>query len=107
MKILSILMLSLSKHKRFKLPTYLSPLFLQRRQNTIFLQIMPRIIGKLALYDLAELSTLLGMNKKSLLERYIRTGLIKAKKFGVKWYVTESSLQEYFASADNAQKPVQ
>jgi hypothetical protein len=68
---------------------------------------MPRIIGKIILYDLTELSKLLGMNKKSLLERYIRTGLIKAKKFGVKWYVTESSLQEYFAAPDNQQEPAQ
>lgn len=66
---------------------------------------MPRIIGKLTLYDLEELSNLLGMNKKSLLERYIRTGLIKAKKFGVKWYVTEGALQEYFAMPDNKKEP--
>jgi hypothetical protein len=62
---------------------------------------MPRIIGKLTLYDVSELSKLLGMNKKSLLERYIRTGEIKAKKFGVKWYVTDAALQEFFAKADN------
>ncbi len=62
---------------------------------------MPRIIGKLTLYDIDDLSNSLGMNKKSLLERYIRTGLIKAKKFGVKWYVTEQSLQEFFNRTDN------
>lgn len=64
---------------------------------------MPRIIGKLVLYDLAEISTKLGMNKKTLTERYIRTGLIKAKKFGVKWYVTESALHEFFSKPDNTE----
>lgn len=62
---------------------------------------MPRIIGTLKLYDLNELSTVLGMHKKTLVERYIRTGEIKAKKFGVKWYVTENALHEFFSQVDN------
>lgn len=63
---------------------------------------MPKIIGELRLYDLDELSSLLGMHKKSLTDKYIKTGVIRARKFGVRWYVSEEALKEYFAGADKA-----
>ena len=61
---------------------------------------MPIRIGELALYDLEELSEKLQVNVRSL-RRWIREGKIKAKKVGVKYYVTEQSLNEYFEKADN------
>ena len=61
---------------------------------------MPIRIGELALYDLEELSEKLQVNVRSL-RRWIREGKIKAKKVGVKYYITEQSLSEYFEKADN------
>ena len=63
---------------------------------------MPKIIGDLRLYDLDELSNLLGMHKKSLTDKYIKTGVIRARKFGVRWYVPEDALKEYFAEKEDA-----
>lgn len=61
---------------------------------------MPKIIGDLRLYDLDELSSLLGMHKKSLTDKYIKTGVIRARKFGVRWYVPEDALKEYFSGKE-------
>ena len=61
---------------------------------------MPIQIGQLRLYDLEELSEKLQINIRSL-RRWIREGKIKAKKVGVKYYITEQSLNEYFEKADN------
>jgi excisionase family DNA binding protein len=61
---------------------------------------MPIQIGQLTLYDLEELSEKLQVNVRSL-RRWIREGKIKAKKVGVKYYITEQSLSEYFEKADN------
>lgn len=61
---------------------------------------MPIQIGQLRLYDLEELSEKLQINIRSL-RKWIREGKIKAKKVGVKYYVTEQSLNEYFEKVDN------
>jgi excisionase family DNA binding protein len=61
---------------------------------------MPIQIGQLRLYDLEELSEKLQINIRSL-RKWIREGKIKAKKVGVKYYITEQSLNEYFEKADN------
>ena len=61
---------------------------------------MPIQIGQLRLYDLEELSDKLQVNVRSL-RRWIREGKIKAKKVGVKYYVTEQNLTEYFEKSDN------
>ncbi|NLI08453.1 MAG: helix-turn-helix domain-containing protein [Thermotogaceae bacterium] len=61
---------------------------------------MPIQIGQLRLYDLEELSEKLQINIRSL-RKWIREGKIKAKKVGVKYYITEQSLSEYFEKADN------
>jgi Helix-turn-helix domain len=61
---------------------------------------MPKVIGDLRLYDLDELSAILGMHKKSLTDKYIKTGVIRARKFGVRWYVPEDALKEYFAEKE-------
>jgi Helix-turn-helix domain len=67
---------------------------------------MPKVIGDLRLYDLDELSNLLGMHKKSLTDKYIKTGVIRARKFGVRWYVPEDALKEYFAEKENLLPPL-
>ena len=56
---------------------------------------MPRQIGELKIYDLDELSEILGLSKVSL-RTYLRENRIKGKKLGTRWYVTEESLKEYF-----------
>ena len=61
---------------------------------------MPIRIGELKLYDLEELSDKLQVNVRSL-RRWIREGKIKAKKLGVKYYITEQNLTEYFEKSDN------
>ena len=61
---------------------------------------MPIRIGELTLYDLEELSEKLQVNVRSL-RRWIREGKIKAKKLGVKYYITEQNLTEYFEKSDN------
>jgi len=61
---------------------------------------MPIRIGQLTLYDLEELSEKLQVNVRSL-RRWIREGKIKAKKVGVKYYITEQNLTEYFEKSDN------
>ena len=68
--------------------------------------IMPKVIGDLRLYDLDELSDLLGMHKKSLTDKYIKTGVIRARKFGVRWYVPEDALKEYFAEKEELLTPI-
>lgn len=70
-----------------------------------FRHAMPKIIGEIRLYDLDELSSLLGMHKKSLTDKYIKTGIIRARKFGVRWYVSEEALKEYFSGADRKAVP--
>lgn len=47
------------------------------------------------MYDLKELSKILDMTVPSL-RAYVNKGKLKGKKLGVKWYVTEQSLAEYF-----------
>ncbi len=56
---------------------------------------MPKIIGKIRLYSLKELSKRLDVNIVTL-RTYIRTGRLKGAKMGVQWMVSEDNLREYF-----------
>ena len=56
---------------------------------------MPKQIGNLILYSIDDLHEKLGVSKLTL-RSYLRSGRIRGRKLGVRWYVTEESLQEYF-----------
>lgn len=56
---------------------------------------MPRKIGTLTLYSVDDLHEQLGLSKMTI-RAYLRQGKIRGRKLGVKWYVTEEALREYF-----------
>jgi len=57
---------------------------------------MPKQIGSLILYSVDDLHEQLGLSKMTI-RAYLREGKIRARKLGVKWYVTEEALREYFS----------
>ncbi|WP_441000068.1 helix-turn-helix domain-containing protein [Fodinibius sp. SL11] len=64
---------------------------------------MPKQVGNLTLYSVDDLHEQLGLSKMTI-RAYLREGKIRARKLGVKWYVTEEALREYFnepASGDS------
>jgi len=56
---------------------------------------MPKQVGNLTLYSVDDLHEQLGLSKMTI-RAYLREGKIRARKLGVKWYVTEEALREYF-----------
>lgn len=56
---------------------------------------MPKEIGSLTLYSVDDLHAKLGLSKMTI-RAYLREGKIRGRKLGVKWYVTEEALREYF-----------
>lgn len=56
---------------------------------------MSKQIGNLTLYSVDDLHEQLGLSKMTI-RAYLRDGRIRARKLGVKWYVTEEALREYF-----------
>ncbi|MEL7833151.1 helix-turn-helix domain-containing protein [Fodinibius sp. Rm-B-1B1-1] len=64
---------------------------------------MPKQVGNLTLYSVDDLHEQLGLSKMTI-RAYLREGKIRARKLGVKWYVTEEALREYFneSSANTA-----
>lgn len=71
---------------------------------------MPKQVGNLTLYSVDDLHEQLGLSKMTI-RAYLRDGKIRARKLGVKWYVTEEALREYFNepgssnSSPSAKKP--
>lgn len=67
---------------------------------------MPKQVGNLTLYSVDDLHEQLGLSKMTI-RAYLRDGKIRARKLGVKWYVTEEALRDYFnESTTNSKKPV-
>ncbi len=64
---------------------------------------MPRQIGNLTLYSVDDLHEQLGLSKMTV-RAYLREGKIRARKLGVKWYVTEEALREYFGASSDGSK---
>ena len=65
---------------------------------------MPKQIGKLTLYELAEISEKIGCHINTL-RKYLRDGRIKGRKVGNRWFVSEEGLREFFyPSGDVAQE---
>ncbi|MGM0505592.1 MAG: helix-turn-helix domain-containing protein, partial [Bacteroidota bacterium] len=56
---------------------------------------MPRNVGDLTLYSIDDLHELLGVSKVTL-RMYLREGKLRGRKLGVKWFVTEEALRDYF-----------
>lgn len=56
---------------------------------------MSRKIGDLKLYSVDDLHELLGISKMTI-RAYLREGKLKGRKMGVKWFVTEEALRNYF-----------
>lgn len=65
---------------------------------------MPKQIGNLTLYSVNDLHRELGLSKMTI-RAYLRDGKIRARKLGVKWYVTEEALREYFDEPKSASAP--
>ena len=64
---------------------------------------MPKQIGNLTLYSVDDLHEQLGLSKMTI-RAYLREGKIRARKLGVKWYVTEEALREYFNESTGGTK---
>lgn len=64
---------------------------------------MPKQIGDLVLYSVDDLHERLGLSKMTI-RAYLRDGKIRARKLGVKWYVTEEALREYFGETQTGKK---
>ncbi len=62
---------------------------------------MPKQVGNLTLYSVDDLHEQLGLSKMTI-RAYLREGKIRARKLGVKWYVTEEALREYFNEPDKS-----
>lgn len=56
---------------------------------------MPKQVGNLTLYSVDDLHEQLGLSKMTI-RAYLRDGKIRGRKLGVKWYITEEALREYF-----------
>ena len=56
---------------------------------------MPVVIGDLRLYTLDEIQEKLSISRRTLFT-YIKTGRLRAQRFGSVTYVSEEALKEYF-----------
>ena len=52
-------------------------------------------IGDLTLFDVMELSKKFNVNPVTVRD-YMRSGRLKGRKIGRKWYLTEEALRDYF-----------
>lgn len=59
---------------------------------------MPKQLGNLTLYSVDDLHEQLGLSKMTI-RAYLRDGKLRGRKLGVKWYVTEEALREYFGES--------
>lgn len=64
---------------------------------------MPKQVGNLTLYSVDDLHEQLGLSKMTI-RTYLREGKIRGRKLGVKWYVTEEALREYFGEPTRRSK---
>ncbi len=60
---------------------------------------MPRTIGDIRLYSVDELNKKLNISKVTL-RNYFKQGKIKGVKMGNRWFVSEDSLKDFFAGAN-------
>lgn len=60
---------------------------------------MPIMVGNLKLFDLKELSELIGVSTVTI-RGYISSGKLVARKMGSKYYISEDALRGYFTTID-------
>ena len=63
---------------------------------------MPRKIGSLTLFSVDDLHEQLGISKMTI-RAYLREGRIKGRKLGVKWFVTEEAIRDYFNQEESTE----
>jgi len=56
--------------------------------------------GDIKFYDVQEIARIFDMTPQSI-RKFFKTGRIKARKFGTRWYVTEEAMREYLLGIDN------
>ena len=61
---------------------------------------MAKKIGSVLMYDSKEISELIGLSEQSV-RSYFRRGILKGKKIGNKWYMSNIELKQYLLSHDN------
>ncbi len=59
--------------------------------------------GDIKFYDVQEIARIFDMTPQSI-RKFFKTGRIKARKFGTRWYVTEEAMREYLLGYDNEPK---
>ena len=62
----------------------------------------PKTIGDIKLYSILELSQILNVTVVTL-RKYIKNGKLKGQKIGVRFFVTDKSLNEFFDGENNKQ----
>lgn len=60
-------------------------------------------MGDLTLFDVQEISERFSMHPITV-RRYFRTGKLKGRKIGRRWFITEEALREYFKQGTEAGK---
>ena len=56
--------------------------------------------GDIKFYDVQEIAKIFDMTPQSI-RKFFKTGKIKARKFGTRWYVTEEAMREYLLGYEN------
>jgi len=56
--------------------------------------------GDIKLYDVQEIARIFDMTPQSI-RKFFKTGRIKARKVGTRWYVTEEAMREFLLGIDN------
>ena len=56
--------------------------------------------GDIKFYDVQEIARIFDMTPQSI-RKFFKTGRIKARKFGTRWYVTEEAIRDYLMGVDN------
>ena len=64
---------------------------------------MPKQIGDLKVYNVAEVSELLGISDRTL-RIYLRDGKLKGTKLANKWFVTEESLKTLLSGEEEVKE---
>jgi len=60
-------------------------------------------MGNLILFDVQDISKKLKLNPVTVM-RFFRTGRLKGRKMGKRWYLTEEALRDYFKEPGSSQK---
>lgn len=58
-----------------------------------------KVVCGVKLYTVADVGQMLGLDLRTV-RAYMRTGIIKARKIGTQWHVTEQSLKDYVKAVD-------